>query len=107
MEQEKLIALIEKLRNFPREQSTLEFKSNLKEPKEIGQYISALGNSAALERHDRAWMVWGIDDSTHAVTGTQFNPSKAKGEGKPVAHHVADTKNTPSARFHVSRGTPP
>ena len=38
MEQEKLIALIEKLRNFPREQSTLEFKSNLKEPKEIGQY---------------------------------------------------------------------
>lgn len=81
MEQEKLIALIEKLRNFPREQSTLEFKSNLKEPKEIGQYISALGNSAALERHDRAWMVWGIDDSTHAVTGTQFNPSKAKGEG--------------------------
>ena len=81
MEQEKLIALIEKLRNFPREQSTLEFKSNLKDPKEIAQYISALGNSAALERHDRAWMVWGIDDSTHAVTGTQFDPSKTKGEG--------------------------
>lgn len=55
---------------------------NLNEPSEIGQYISALANAAALEGFSRAWMVWGVADGTHEVVGTRFNPFAAQAEGK-------------------------
>ena len=74
MEQQALIEALEKLRRLPREAATVEFKLNWENPFDIGQYISALGNSAALEGHDRAWMVWGVHDKNHEVKGTQFNP---------------------------------
>jgi len=76
-----LLNTLDQLRSLPREGATVEFKSNLVEPEEIGAYISALANSAVLERHDRAWVVWGVDDTTHLVKGTTFNPFTAKGEG--------------------------
>lgn len=81
MDQQALIALVEKLRGLSRELCTLEFKSNWEKPQDIGEYISALGNTAALEGHDRAWLVWGIEDKTHALIGTKFDPFSAKGEG--------------------------
>lgn len=81
MEQLALIETLEKLRRLPREAATVEFKLNWENPFDIGQYISALGNSAALDGHDRAWMVWGVNDKNHEVKGTQFNPFTAKGEG--------------------------
>ena len=42
------------------EGATVEFKSNLRDPSEIGQYISALANSAALEGESREWVIWGV-----------------------------------------------
>lgn len=73
-----LLATLEKLRNQPRENQTAEFKSNLNDSKEIGEYISALANSAILEKHDRAWLVWGIQNETHDIIGTTFNPFTQK-----------------------------
>lgn len=82
MESAQLLAQLERLRSHPREGLTVEFKSNLSEPKAIGEYLSALANSAAaLDRHDRAWLVWGVEDGTHEVTGTSFNPFDMKAEG--------------------------
>ena len=66
------------LLRLPRESATVEFKSNLDDPDDIGQYLSAMANSAALHGHDRAWVVWGVADGSHAVTGTGFDPSKRK-----------------------------
>ena len=37
----------------------------------MGQYLSAL---STLEGRDRAWIVWGVEDGTHEVKGTSFNP---------------------------------
>lgn len=76
-----LLAVLERLRAATHESSTVEFKSNLQEPKQIGEYLSALANSAALERHDRAWLVWGVEDETHRITGTTFDPQAARAEG--------------------------
>lgn len=70
--------ILQKLLRLPREQSTVEFKSNLNEPKEIGQYLSALANIAALDGHDRAWVVWGVEDRTQKVKGTGFDPFTQK-----------------------------
>jgi ATP-dependent DNA helicase RecG len=74
MNDSALISVLESLLRQPREQATVEFKSNWELPQDIGQYISALANAAALNGHDRAWMVWGVNNATRAVTGTTFDP---------------------------------
>ena len=81
MDQAALIALVDQLRSQGREASTVEFKSNWDLPRDIGEYLSALANSAVLERHDHAYLVWGVNDQTHEVTRTTFKPFSAKGEG--------------------------
>lgn len=78
MTDEALLVMLENLLSLPREQATVEFKSNWELPSDIGQYISALANSAALSGHDRAWMVWGIDDASRVVKGTTFDPFTQK-----------------------------
>ena len=39
----------------------------------IGQDISALANSAAMCEKSSAYMLWGIDDKTHEIVGTDYN----------------------------------
>ena len=78
MREESLLIELEKLLRLPREKATVEFKSNWELPQDIGQYISALANSAALSSHDRAWLVWGVNDASRAVTGTVFDPFTQK-----------------------------
>ncbi|MBQ0945712.1 putative DNA binding domain-containing protein [Ideonella sp. 4Y16] len=73
-----LLDTLARLLSLPREQCTVEFKSNLADKDEIGQYLSALANAAALEGHERAWLLWGVADGSHAVTGTSFDPLGAK-----------------------------
>jgi len=78
MNQLALLEILMKLLRLPREEGTVEFKSNLDEPKEIGEYISALANTAALHDQDRAWLVWGIENGSHEVKGTVFDPFDRK-----------------------------
>ncbi|MEW6520600.1 MAG: RNA-binding domain-containing protein [Thermodesulfobacteriota bacterium] len=80
-DKESLLNTLDQLCRLPREKATVEFKSNWDKPEDIGQYISALANAAVLERHDRSWLVWGVDNATHKVKGTSFKPFSAKGEG--------------------------
>ncbi|MCQ2146406.1 MAG: putative DNA binding domain-containing protein [Bacteroidales bacterium] len=67
------ILLIRRLCSLPSEQSWVEFKHNKFDPDMIGQDISALANGATLADKDYAYMVWGIDDSTHEVVGTNLD----------------------------------
>lgn len=73
--------IVRELCNLPRETPWVEFKHNVADPVEIGEYISALSNSAALEGVSRAYMVWGVEDQGHAVVGTSFSARGAKGKG--------------------------
>ncbi|MFY9810134.1 ATP-binding protein [Aquabacterium sp.] len=68
-------SVVHELRALPRETGWLEFKHNNAEPQEIGEYISALANTAALEGKAHAYLVWGIADTTHDVIGTSFDPN--------------------------------
>lgn len=61
-----------------RETEWVEFKLNNENPDEIGQYISALSNSAALHSRSRGYIIWGIDDKSLEVVGTKFKPKKQK-----------------------------
>lgn len=69
------VSLANELRAQPRETGWLEFKHNNAEPQDIGEYLSALANSAALEGKAHAYVLWGVDDATHDVLGTTFDPS--------------------------------
>ena len=71
-------ALLRTLIAMPRETEWVEFKVNDSEPEEIGEYLSALANSAALHNEKAAYMVWGIEDSSNAVVGTSFRPRSQK-----------------------------
>lgn len=76
-----LVALVDRLRALPTETEWLEFKRNHVDPQELGEYLSALANEAALCRQPQGHLVFGIDNATHAVLGTDFDAyaSKAKG----------------------------
>ena len=99
MESQSLLELLERLSSRNQEGATVEFKSNLRDPAEIGQYISALANSAALEGTSRAWVVWGVADVTHEVTGTSFDPFAAKVEGNQSLVMWLQRMTTPKADF--------
>ncbi len=73
-----LLSVLNELRKMPNETEWVEFKQNNAEPEKIGEYISALSNSAALLGKVNAWVVWGIDDGTHDLIGTTFVPALSK-----------------------------
>lgn len=45
---------------------------------DIGKYFSALANEANLRDHDRAWLVFGVDNKTRQVVGTDYRPEPAR-----------------------------
>jgi ATP-dependent DNA helicase RecG len=73
-----LQSLIGELVALPQETGWVEFKHNNAEPQEIGEYISALANTAALQGRSKAYVVWGVEDGSHALLGTDFKPSLRK-----------------------------
>ena len=79
-----LTALLDRLRAEPRESEWLEFKANRHDPQAIGEYLSALANSACLLGKPRGYLVFGIEDGTHAVVGTSFDPQAEEGQGNQL-----------------------
>ena len=75
---EYLNGLVDELRKLPAETPWVEFKENNTNPEDIGEYISALANMAALHGKAAGYLIWGIRDGTHELVGTSFSPSTAK-----------------------------
>ncbi|MBM7045647.1 ATP-binding protein [Rhizobium lusitanum] len=71
-------ALLDRLLQEPNESTWLEFKVNNKDPREIGEYISALANAAMLAGRDRAFMVFGVRDGTRDRVGTDVRLQQLK-----------------------------
>lgn len=76
--EDEMLGILAELRKLPRETEWVEFKHNNDDADEMGQYLSALSNAAALSGKVQAYLVWGVDDTTHDVVGTRFDPSAAK-----------------------------
>jgi predicted HTH transcriptional regulator len=72
---EYIISLIKELLKQPNETEWLEFKHNNYDKEMIGEYISALSNSATINGKINAYMIWGVDDKSHEILGTSFRPS--------------------------------
>ena len=72
------IDLLNHLRALSSETSWVEFKHNNSDPEGLGKRVSALANAARLDGEHLAYLVWGIEDATHAVVGTTFQPGLHK-----------------------------
>jgi ATP-dependent DNA helicase RecG len=73
-----LRSLLRELCKLPQETEWVEFKQNVAEPQQIGEYISALSNSAALIGKACAYQIWGIHNDDRAIVGTSFKPRAEK-----------------------------
>lgn len=68
---DNLDKLVQELIKLPNETEWIEFKHNNYDPYMIGKDISALANAATLREKTYAYMIWGIDDKTHEIIGTE------------------------------------
>lgn len=75
---EYIKSLVLEFIKLPNETEWIEFKQDNKDPYLIGEYISALSNSATLNNKPNAYIIWGVNDKTHEITGTTFKPSTSK-----------------------------
>jgi ATP-dependent DNA helicase RecG len=55
---------------------------------DIGKYFSALSNEANLRDHESAWLVFGVDNASRAITGCAYrlDPDRLNG----LKHQIAD-----------------
>lgn len=69
------------------ESEIVEYKENWFEPDGVGEYISALSNSAALLGEPYGYLIWGIYDKDRSVTGTSFSEERNV-KGEPFLHYL-------------------
>lgn len=62
----------------------IEHKHNDADPAEVGEYLSALANAAALHGEEAGWIVWGVEDSTRRRVGTKVDPRNRKKGNEPA-----------------------
>ena len=70
--------LVDNLRAHETEEGWFEFKCNNYDPEMIGKDISALANAAAYHDKSYAYMIWGIDDKSHEIVGTEYDQYSLK-----------------------------
>ena len=80
MKEQDLNDLLNELCSQPQEMQWLEFKMNKGSitNEEIGEYISAMSNGSTLANKPFGYMVWGVEDKTQLVKGTNFSFVNAK-----------------------------
>ena len=99
MTNDELITLINDLQSLPKENEWVEFKTGTATTNErLGQYISAISNSACIHNQDFGYLVFGIHDDTHEVVGTDFK-LKNKKEGNQELELYLRHYLHPSVRF--------
>lgn len=78
MTQEQLTLLLEACLHLPSENEIVEFKKaqNGFDTQKLGEYFSALSNEANLKGEEYGWLLFGIDDKTQTVIGTQYKPDR-------------------------------
>ena len=92
--------LLSRLLAQPHETECVEWKENDSHPDGIGEYLSALANSAALHGKEAGYIIWGVQDATREIVGTNFEPRSAK-IGNQELENWLTTLLTPSTSFCI------
>ena len=81
---EELVGLLKSLLKINKENEWIEFKINNDDPYIVGEYISALSNSAALWNKEHAYLIYGVGDKSKEVVGTEFDFNNSKKGNEPL-----------------------
>ncbi len=100
MPEQELIELLHTLQKYPHESEWVEFKQNFHSAEEIGQDISALSNGVCIQNQPFGYMVFGIKDGTHEITGTTFHAKSHKKGNEDLEHWLA-TRLNPRIDFSI------
>lgn len=100
MTESQLTSILDDLLNYPSETEWIEYKQNNFKPDEIGEYISALSNSACLHKKEFGYIVWGIEDNTKEIVGTTFKPRMTRIKGQELENWLATHLN-PRIDFEI------
>lgn len=92
--------LIDALVARPKETEWIEFKHNFHSKEEIGERISAIANSAYLCNMPFGYIVYGVDDGTHNIIGTDLY-GKQKMVGNEELESWLSTRLNPRIDFEV------
>lgn len=93
--------IIQELANKPKEEGWFEFKENKSlSNSEIGEYISALSNSACLTKQPFGYLIWGINDNTHEIIGTSISLKNRK-EGNVELEFWLNININPKIDFSI------
>ncbi len=95
-----LHGLLLRLADLPHETEWVEIKLGNDAPEEIGEYLSAISNSAALHGKEAGFIVWGIADATHELVGTSFIPRTTKVGNEDLENWLARLL-TPRIDFRI------
>lgn len=95
-------SIIHEARRNSTELPWIELKTNNCNPQLIGEYVSALSNTAALYNQEHAFMIWGINDVTHDIEGTIFDPQTAK-KGNENLDLWISTQLEPQVQFYFHK----
>jgi predicted HTH transcriptional regulator len=98
MQTEQLISLINELKENPSENEWIEFKHNFHSCEEIGERISALSNAACIHKQPFGYLVFGIENETHIVVGTNFR-AKIHKKGNEELENWLATRLSPRIDF--------
>ena len=93
MKEQELKELFIALLAYPKENEFLEFKVNQYEKEEVGKRLSALSNGAALLSKEYGYLVFGVENETHRVVGTTFQPTLFKIGSEELEHWLAQRLN--------------
>ena len=85
---EELRKRIKDLIAHKHEEEWFEFKANWYEPHALGEYISALSNAATLQGEEYGFFVWGVENNTHKVVGSDFDFHQDV-KNEPLKHYLA------------------
>jgi len=100
MKQKELEILLKDLQALPKECEWVEFKVNNSNPQEIGEYLSALSNSACYHKQAYGYLVFGVEDASHRFIGTTFHPLTEKKGNQELENWLA-TQLNPRIDFNI------
>lgn len=97
---DKYVDILENLLTFHEEYEWLDFKENWFSKDEIGEYILAISNGAAICGKEFGYIVWRINDSTMEISGTSISFDKDI-SNEPYKHYLARNLK-PSITFETT-----
>lgn len=89
MDNDELIRVVDDLRSYPKEQPWFEFKVGNTDPERILKTLSAIHNYIFHFDLPYGYIVYGIEDTTHAVVGTEIRCETWKIGNEEIVFHLS------------------